>query len=359
MYYSLSLKYMFIASFLLALQSCTSNPSDSFSSHNGTFEKEQINAETGTLNTRENLLLAGTTEGAFKKQLEGNTTWHKVGLQIDSSQVVDFVIENSSYYMAAIAYDETANGRAVLFETKNGGDSWNEISVTYDEESMRFFAVKDLETNSTASDKIFADNSGYIIESTDGGRSWSKIFTSGMTHFLYQPTFHSQQLWSGGQTNIFSPHLAKSEDGGQNWALLNENFFTDYNTETIVRDAILHRENSDHVLVGAGGGIAPANVIRKSTDGGKTWETVLEGINTRTFTHSADNPEWVYASGRNADGSLFFVASGDFGESWETIEWDDSPAGVQVNDMVSVMEEGQEVLYFGTNQGVFSYRFTE
>ena len=55
MFYSLSLKYMFVFSFLLALQSCTSNPSDTFNLQNGTFEKEQINAETVTLNARDNL----------------------------------------------------------------------------------------------------------------------------------------------------------------------------------------------------------------------------------------------------------------------------------------------------------------
>lgn len=39
------------------------------------------------------------------------------------------------------------------------------------------------------------------------------------------------------------------------------------------------------------------------------------------------------------------------------IEWENSPAGVEVNDMATVMVDGREVLYLGTNNGVFTYRF--
>jgi len=353
MYQSI-LKYLFFSCILWALYSCNNNPSEPVDPEGGIFQQEQINAETVTLNSHDNLLLVGTTEGAFKKQLENNATWYQVGLEIDSSKVVDFLIKNSSYYIAAVDYDRQTNKRAVLFETQNGGNSWSEIAVSFDEE-LRIFKVLELEENPDG--RIFADAGGITMKSSDSGRSWSNINDwGGMTFFLYASEYHPQQIWTGGETHIFSPLLAKSVDGGDTWTLLNKNIHAG---DATCYDVVLHPNDSDQVLVGMGGAVSDVNRIRKSNDGGQNWQNVLQGYNIRTLTHSADNPETVYASGINPERRLFFAASTDFGESWETIEWDDSPAGVQVNDMVSVMEDGQEVLYFGTNRGVFSYTFSD
>ncbi|MDZ7704111.1 MAG: hypothetical protein U5L04_06465 [Trueperaceae bacterium] len=53
------------------------------------------------------------------------------------------------------------------------------------------------------------------------------------------------------------------------------------------------------------------------------------------------------------------MVSSDFGESWQTVEYEDGPTGIRVNDMVSLEVNGREVLYFGTNQGVYSYWFED
>lgn len=105
--------------------------------------------------------------------------------------------------------------------------------------------------------------------------------------------------------------------------------------------------------MGLGGG------IRKSTNNGETWSTVFDEAGILTLAHSTRNPETVYASGINSQGRLFFNASGDFGDTWQTVEFEDSPDQIHVNDMVSLNEDGAEVLYFATNKGVYSYTFEE
>jgi photosystem II stability/assembly factor-like uncharacterized protein len=355
MYYSFSTYIFFICS-LLVLQSCTSNPSDPFNPQNGSFDQEQVEAETATLNAHDNLLLAGTTEGAFKKQLNNSSDWNQAGLQIDSSTVVDFIIWDEVEMLAAVRYDSVRQHKPTLFKSNDSGTSWDTVDVTKPK-GYDYFVVHFLELLQSLSSKDIIAYAGTIIQSTDKGKSWSTIYKNGFfSEFLSVSPYHPNQIWTGGWTSIFSPYLAKSEDSGKTWTLLNENVHAgDANSY----DVVLHPNDADQVLVGMGGAVSNVNRIRKSTDGGQNWQNVLQGYNIRTLTHKAQNPEMVYASGINAQGTLFFAASGDFGESWDTVEWEDSPAGVQINDMVSVMEDGREVLYFGTNKGVFSYTFNE
>lgn len=118
---------------------------------------------------------------------------------------------------------------------------------------------------------------------------------------------------------------------------------------------IINQKNAKYLLIGLSGSFMEANVIRKSTDSGETWDTVLEGNGIYTFTQSALDPEIVYASGRNQEGHLFFLASNNFGDTWQTLEHPESPSNIYVNDMVSIMEDNQEVIYLGTNKGLYSF----
>jgi len=97
----------------------------------------------------------------------------------------------------------------------------------------------------------------------------------------------------------------------------------------------------------------------KTTDGGDSWETVFSGASIRSLVHSARDGRIVYGSGQNAQGTLFFAATPDFGNTWEIIEMQNSPAGIRVNDIAAVEKEGREVLYLGTNKGLFSFTFRE
>jgi len=124
------------------------------------------------------------------------------------------------------------------------------------------------------------------------------------------------------------------------------------NTEDTIHDLLINPNSSDQVIIGLGG-------ILKTTDNGESWEAAFNEAAIYTFAHSARNPEIVYASGVNARGQLFFIASGDFGDTWQTVEFESGPTQIRVNDMVSVLENGNEVLYFGTNKGVYSYTFED
>ncbi len=336
--------------------SCSSDPA-SPDFDNGTFKQEgAVSGDVYSLNITDNFLLAGTTKGAFKKSIGADDAWKSIGLEIPDSKVVDFVNWDDSQIIAVVKYDSVRQQKPTLFKSTNGGSSWNAINVEKPE-GYQYFVVHYLEQNPNDPKNIFA-YAGRILESNDGGKSWSIAYEEGgPSEFLTISKYHPSQIWTGGAYEIPYPYLTKSQNSGESWILLSKSFRFD--TQTTVKDVILHPKQSSQILVGAGGSVSPANVIRKSTDGGQSWQTVLTDINGISLTHSSRNSTTVYASGRNADGTLFFAASQDFGDSWQQIEWSDSPTGIQINDIVSVMEGGQEVLYFGTSQGIFSYTFNE
>jgi hypothetical protein len=173
--------------------------------------------------------------------------------------------------------------------------------------------------------------------------------------FLYISKHHPNQIWTGGDTEIASPYLAKSMDGGDSWTILNREI--EFSTDAVVRDVVVHPDDPERVLAGLTGPVTPANVIRKSSDGGESWETVLEEIGAITLENSLIHPGRVYASGRHPTGNLFVAVSEDFGNSWMFLKHEEGPSFVTINDMAVIVDEGQDVLFFATDKGLFSFRF--
>lgn len=112
----------------------------------------------------------------------------------------------------------------------------------------------------------------------------------------------SETVWVGtGEANIFrSSHagcgIYKSTNGGENWTNMGLE-----NTNTIAR-IIIHPKNTDIVYVAAGGNEwtnNPDRGIYKTTDGGKSWKKVLyidEETGANDLVMDPKDPNTLYAS---------------------------------------------------------------
>jgi photosystem II stability/assembly factor-like uncharacterized protein len=304
------------------------------------------------LKIHRNQLFTGTSQGLVSFDIYSGL--ERSGNYMRKSSVPTFVILRDNAWLISANFGSD-NSSSNIYKSTDRGNSW--FSYTNGFGGSRKVIPHTMDAVNETPSAIFARPASLtnVARSTNGGESWDSVIGSwenpnfGTSSFVKIDPYYPKRVWAGGATAYFRPTLLKSVNNGKDW----KGLVVIENVETTVYDVATNPSNPDRVLAGLGIG------IRKSTDGGETWETVLEGINTRTFTHSVSDPAVVYASGINAQGTLFFAASGDFGNTWEIVEMDDSPAGVQVNDMVSVMEDGREVLYFGTNKGVFSYTFEE
>lgn len=307
-----------------------------------------------SLSFSNDMLFAGTENGAYKMEVGEDINWLDLGLDTDTTKVTKIISWDTEDILATVSYDTIRKEDKVLFESMDGGNSWEGRSLELQNESTNYSYIYFLDYDFN-NPTIMYGYTGYVLRSDNSGQTWERIFSQGVSEFLYVSKEHPNQIWTGGWNNIFSPYLAKSEDGGETWTDLNQEIY--FNTDANVYAAVIHPENEETVLVGLGGAVGSANVIRKSEDGGETWITVLEGYNIRILKNSETQPNRVYASGRSPEGQLFVAISDDYGDSWEIETYEESSGDIQTNDMVVAEVNGNETIYFGTNKGVYSLSF--
>lgn len=272
----------------------------------------------------------------------------------DTASVQSILVLDNDFWLAGVYFAENSGDN--LFKSTDQGQSWQPFRNGYGGE--RQLTPTTMDGYIVGGDTvIFARTSGFgnVGRSLDGGRSWESVRqtwenpTLETNHFVRVNPDRPDKIWTGGATALFVPILFTSKNSGNDW----EGFIPIENVETTVYDVAIHHKKSNQVMAGLGIG------IRRSTDNGKSWATAYNETAVFSLTHSASKTGVIYASGVNSQGTLFFAASGDFGSSWETVEMENSPTGIQVNDMVSVLQDEQEVLYLGTNKGVYSFTFEE
>ena len=184
-----------------------------------------------------------------------------------------------------------------ILKTTNGGDNWNVINsgTTSHLLGMSFY-------NDTVG--ICAGNSGTILYTTNGGINWL-VGTQG-----YMVTFHSAYMVNAstgycvGVNTIFAPFVAKTVNGGANWAY--STFYLN-NNEGTLRD--LYFFDSENGIVVSNLWNGPGG-ISHTTNGGANWSTQIYSY--ALFGVDFPVPTTGYAVGFNG----YILKSTDSGNSW-------------------------------------------
>lgn len=328
----------------LVISCATDSNNNEVLNFKGEFNTEAFeNAEIYSIKEREGFLFVGNESGLFAKQ-KTEDTWF--GLIDEDVSIRAFETISENEIIAALYFNNQDS--ATIGRTTDFGESWLPYRNGFDPDFNSIPTI--IEQSKNDENTIYAGGSILrVAKSVDNAQNWDIVFGSwegfGSIFFIKNT---SNSVWTGGSTAKFAPLLYRSNDNGDTW----QEISVLENAEAIVRDLV--NLNND-LLVGLSGSVPSSNIIRRSQDNGETWNTVFEGAGIYTFTKSAHNPEIVYASGSNSTGTLFFLVSNDFGDTWQTVEFQDSPAQIHINDMVSVMEGGQEVIYLGTSKGLYSF----
>lgn len=103
----------------------------------------------------------------------------------------------------------TLSGGNPIAKSSDGGNSWNYIN--YDNTTTERFTTEifALDTN-----RIFVSTSIGFYGSTDGGSTWSKYSDEDMNGFAF---ISDNEIWGGGRTNHLSTSMVHSTDGGHTW----------------------------------------------------------------------------------------------------------------------------------------------
>jgi photosystem II stability/assembly factor-like uncharacterized protein len=256
-----------------------------------------------------------------------------VGPAVTSGRIIGFAVNpnDRSHYFVAVA----SGG---VWKTTNAGTTWTPVfdnegsysigCVVMDPKNPSVVWVGTGENNSQRS-VAYGDG---VYKSTDGGKTWQNVGLKLSEHIgkiLIDPrdsdtVYVAAQgpLWKeGGDRGLY-----KTTDGGKTW-----NKVLDIDENTGVTDVVLDPRNPD-VLLAAGwqrrrhvwtiinGG--PGSGIRRSTDGGKTWKKITSGLPTGDLGRiglaiAPTDPDVVYAIIEAADGAGGIHRSLDRGVTWE------------------------------------------
>lgn len=307
---------------------------------------------TKTITLTEEGLLFGTETGIYKKTEDG---YLEYGMQ--EKRIQDIADLGDGKYMAVT---RPLNDTTYTILYKGNNEGWVPFMGNYGEGSEYYNWVNDLAVDARIPGKMIAILGNSIILTRDEGVNWKSVHLgwdgTGEGRFVYISKHDTNSVWAGGTTPTVSPRLLRSKDGGETWEYVTsleeqEGFSNGY-----CYDLVQNSANAGEVMVGMFGNIPELNGIKRSLDDGATWEQVFSGAPILTFTQSVRDPNTIYASGRNQEGELFFMYTTNFGDSWQTVNIDTDSIGITVTDLVSVLEEEKEVLYFATNIGVYTYK---
>ena len=177
-----------------------------------------------------------------------------------------------------------------------------------------------------------------VYKSTDGGKTWTHLGlkeTQHISRIIIHPD-DPDVVYVAAQGQLYGPNeergVYRSTDGGQTWErTLYVNDLTgaselsmDLSNPQVLYAAMWHHQRLPWQVVSGG----PGSGLYKSTDAGKTWTELTEGLPEEkgklAISVSQANPNKVYAlvesDSQQEKGGLF--VSGDAGASWSRVSKD-------------------------------------
>lgn len=235
---------------------------------------------------------------------------------------------NGVYFVDA-AQGWIVGSSGIIYKTTNAGTTWTQqtsgITTTL---NAVFF------TN--ANNGIAVGQNGVILRTTNGGTTWTSI-TSGTTNTLYDVYFlDATNGWAvGSQYSVL-----KTTNGGASWIITsidNAASTSDYYAEVQFTDS-----NTGYVV--GGNSSFTEGLVRKSTDGGSTWNTSFSQTNGSFFFGlSFPNSTTGWIGGAIAGSASYAQKTTNAGSNWSNISF----AGLNMFDPIRAIQ------FIDANRGWF------
>lgn len=269
----------------------------------------------------------------FTSSLFNGLKFRSVGPAITSGRVADIAVNPnniSEYYVAAAAGGvwKTSNAGVTYEPVFDGEGSYSIGCLAIDPSNTNVVWVGSGENNNQRS-VAYGDG---LYKSEDGGKSWKNVGLKNSEHIgriAIDPTNGDivyvaayGPLWnSGGERGIY-----KTTDGGKTWKQVlfvsehtgfNE-VMVDPRNPNIVYAAAHQRQRKIFTYIGGG----PETALYKSTDGGTTWNKIMNGLpggdlGRIGINYSPVNPDVLFCVIEASEGKGGTFKSTDRGASWE------------------------------------------
>ena len=320
-----------------------------FKPHSGTWE--QIGLEDKTIYrlvlSDSQLYACAGKDGLWMKNInKNNSEWQYLGMA-DSALVdypgrgvKDVVINPENRDELLIAFDAVGHETPEVYRSTDNGENWvaADSGLIYYNGGYKY-SIR-IEALCYANDYILGGGSG-IHKTYDFGLSWEPASPQEVGAFECVMVRHNtitDVVWLGGTNTISQAVLESSIDGGSTWRTY-ENFGEGDLNWGYVSCIAIHPYDTNTVYVGMD------NKIKKTTNGGNSWEICSAGIYSDALIIDPENSSHLWTAA-----GVTVRESFDAGITWVEIE---TPIESNIREMI--LDENKRKLYFGTVSGIFCY----
>lgn len=224
------------------------------------------------------------SDGVFRREFgSADTSWQSLGLvgkKLVALDIQVWGIGPMDFHapVVGVSPDFSNSDTSLIYRLE--GNNWVPVdSGIVRSQGSSITALASFESSGHAPPgEAFAGADGLIYRSATFAQRWQPIENgpTGVINVISMGReFAGNDVWTGGETNIFWPWIARSIDAGRTWEI----FYPDLSGDNACNSLAIHPEYPEVVYAGMEGAVI------KTIDGGKSWN----------YTGLRDTPVYFYA----------------------------------------------------------------
>ena len=307
--------------------------------------------------TNHNIVYAGVLGNIYKptqdrgvyKSIDGGKTWKKILFANENAGVVDLLIDpthprilyTSTWRVQRTPYSLSSGGEgSALWKSTDSGETWKEISrhKGFPGDTLGIIGVAVSPLNNQRVWAIVENKEkGGLYRSDDGGENWSLVNSD---RSLRQRAWYYTRVYADTKdvdvVYVMNVSYHKSTDGGKT-------FSSHHAPHGDHHDLWIAPEDSNRMIIGDDGG------AQTTYDGGETWSTYHNQPTAQFYRVTTDNhfPYRIYAA--QQDNSTIRISHRSDGGSISEDDWEETAGGESAH--IAVDPKNDDIVYGGSYDG--------